>query len=171
MPVMLNTRPEPGGLITADTMLSLIQAIETLQSQMEAVLRRLAIVEQGGFRKDPHLVPINPGKFTEFIKKVRGGDIKILEEKDKLARLEKIAELYQADRDDFFIDEVERRELSPEDWIVAGTAAGVKPSQIAIILQDKYPTTAAAIDTKLGDQASELDSYANLETGTIGFLR
>src|SRR3954452_825207 len=159
MPVSLSTRPEPGGLITADTMLSLIASIETLQNQMADVMRRLVIVEQGGFRKGPHLVDVNREKYTDFIKKARTQE-KILDEKDKLVRLEKIGELYQEDRGDFTLgDEIELKELTAQEWILAGTAAGVKPSQVAMILEDKYPTTAAAINAQLGDQTVELDSY------------
>jgi len=172
MPVNLTTRPEPGGLITADTMLALIAAVETLQTQMADVQRRLVILEQGGFRKPPKLIPILPDKYKDFVTKVRGGDIKILEEPDKLKRLETIADLYKDDRGEFTLDdEIARTELTAEEWIIAGTAAGVKPSQVATILETKYPTTAAAINAKLGDQTVELDSYADIGTGRIGFLQ
>ena len=172
MAVTLTPRPRPGDLITADWMDRLASALEEHDKELADLRRRLAVLEKGGGKRGPEILQVDPNKYTKFIDDIRGGQIKVLDIADKSDRLEKAAEEYLKGRNDFVLDdEVKRsRELTEEEWIVVGTAAGIKPSEVPQILSDTRPVTAKAIDAKLGDQVRDLDSYANLTSGKLGFF-
>ena len=171
MPVSLTPRPQPGDLITAEWMTRLADAIGELYTQVEAVSRRVALLEQGGGRRVPELVPVDPDKFKSFVDSIRGGNIKILSEPDKSKRMELVKDAWLAQRNDVLLDEdlKSSQELTEQEWVLLGTAAGIKPSDVPNVLATKYPSSSRAVKSEFGDSMFELDNYANLTEGKIGF--
>jgi hypothetical protein len=171
VPVSLTPLPQPGDLITADWMARLATAIEDLDDRLEALSRRVAVLEQGGGRQVPELVPVDPGRFKQFVDSIRGGDIKILQEADKSKRLEKVKELWMQQRKEVLLDEDIKasQEITEQEWLLLGTAAGIKPSEVPQALAVKFPASARAVSTEFGGAIAEFDSFANLTEGKLGF--
>lgn len=163
------TRPKPGDLITSALVGQLIDALEAHGAAIEELRRRLAVLEAGGGRKGPEVVAVDPGRFKDFIGKLRD-DEKVLQVTDKADRLEKAAQVYLQDRDTLLLDDELKasKELTEEEWVMIGTAAGIKPSDVPGVLANTRPVAARGIVTKLGDVVGDLDAYANLSRGTIG---
>jgi hypothetical protein len=173
VPVSLTPRPQPGDLITSDWTGRLADAITELYAQVEALSRRLAVLEQGGGRQVPELVPVDPNRYKEWVDKIRGTDIKILDEPDKAKRLDKVKELWMEERKKIVLDDDLKMtgEITEQEWLLLGTAAGIKPSEVPIALATKYPATSRAVTAEFGNAIVEFDSYANLTEGQLGFLR
>jgi hypothetical protein len=171
VPVSLTPLPQPGDLITADWMARLANAIEDVDDRLEALSRRVAVLEQGGGRRIPELVSVDPNKFKAFVDSIRGGDVKILQEADKSKRLEKVKELWMQERKQVLLDEDIKAtdEITEQEWLLLGTAAGIKPSEVPQALAVKYPSSARAVNTEFGGAIVEFDSYANLTEGKLGF--
>ena len=171
MPVSLTPRPQPGDIITADWMARLADAIGELYTQTEGLSRRLALLEQGGGRRVPELVSVNPDKFKNFVEEIRGGNLMLLNEPDKSKRIDKAREMWLERRQDVLLDDdlKSSQELTEQEWVLLGTAVGIKPSDVPRVLATKYPSSSRAVVTEMGDSIYELDNFANLTEGKIGF--
>jgi hypothetical protein len=170
VPVSLPPPPQPGDLITADLLVRLADAVRDVDTRLESVSRRLAILEQGGGRIVPELVPLDTNKFRGFVEELRGANVAILDEPDKSKRLERVKDLWLERRQDILLDDDMKHtaELTEAEWVVLGTAAGIKPSEVAQTLSATRPTSAQAVRTQFGQSAFELDNFANLSQGFIG---
>jgi len=169
VPVSLTPRPQPGDLITAEWMDRLARANEDLYGQIEVLSRRLAVLEQGGGKQGPEILHIDPNKFRVFVDRIRTDD-RILEVADPAARLEKVRDLWLAERENTILDENVKsaKEVTSAEWMLLGPAAGIAPSNVSTVLATSRPDTAAAVNIRFGDTAHELDTFANLSTGLIG---
>lgn len=169
MPVTLTPRPQPGDLITADWMGRLADAIVELQNSIAELNRRLAVLEAGAGRRLPQLVDLNGSKFDDFLTGLRVSDFTKI--KDDGIRLEKAAEAFRKQREDLVLDDAvsATSELSPGEWLVVGAAAGIRPSKLPDVLGERYPTSASAVKSELGDQIFQLDGFTDLSKGRIGF--
>lgn len=170
MPVSLTPRPQPGDLITAEWMDRLARASEELYARLDALSNRLAVLEKGGGAEGPPLVSVDANILQDFIREARVTK-KILDINDKVMRLETLSEMWLEHRDELVIDDDVKRskELTPEEWIMLGAIAGIKPTAVPDVLAATLPTTARAVATELGPGLIELDRFANLTTGTIGW--
>lgn len=169
MPVVLPPAPQPGDLITADLINRIADAARDLDLRLESLTRRVALLEQGGGRLIPQLVPLDENKYKLFVEKLRT-DRKILDEPDTNKRLELAADLWLQERQDIVLDAGIRRtnELTEGEWVLLGAAAAIKPSDVASTLEVTRPTSAQAIRTQFGKIAPDLDAFANLNSGFIG---
>ena len=102
---------------------------------------------------------------------IRGGNVKILSEPDKSKRMELVKDAWLAQRNDVLLDDdlKSSQELTEQEWVLLGTAAGIKPSDVPNVLATKYPSSSRAVKSEFGDSMFELDNYANLTEGKIGF--
>ena len=171
MPVSLTPRPQPGDLITAEWMGRLADAIGELNTQVEAISRRLSVLEQGGGRAVPELVPVDSDRFKLFVESLRGGDVKILQEPDKTKRLQLAKDRWMEERKEVLLDDDAKlsQEITEQEWLLLGTAVGIKPSQVPQVLETKYPASSRAVKSEFGEAIVELDNYANLTEGKFGF--
>ncbi len=171
MPVSLTPRPQPGDLITADWMNRLASASEELYAQMDRLSQRLAALEKGGGKQGPELVPVDPNLFKNFVNKLRV-DESILTERDKTKRLERAKAIWLEQRKDIVLDDEvkQSQEITEPEWLLIGTAAGIKPSDVPDALAQSFPTSSFAVTQQFGSTIHELDTFANLSTGVIGFM-
>lgn len=171
MPVALTPRPQPGDLITAEWMDRLARASEDLYQQVDLLSRRLAALEAGGGKRGPDLVQVEPNRFKDFVDRIRGADVAILAEPDKGKRLERAKELWMEERQNVVLDDdlKQSQEITEREWVLIGTAAGIKPSDVPVALATTFPTASRAITNEFGSAITELDTYANLSSGRIGF--
>jgi len=169
VPVVLPPAPQPGDLITADLINRIADAARDLDIRLESLTRRVALLEQGGGKLIPQLVPLDEGKYKLFVEKLRT-DRKILDEPDTNKRLELAADLWLKERNDIVLDAGIKRtnELTEGEWVLMGTIAAVKPSEVATALAVTRPTSAQAIRVQFDKIAPDLDAFANLSTGFIG---
>ena len=168
MPVVLPPAPQPGDLITADLINRIADAARDLDLRLESLTRRVALLEQGGGRLIPQLVPLDENKYKLFVEKLRT-DRKILDEPDTNKRLELAADLWLQERKDVVLDPGIKRtnELTRANGCCWGgrgdqalrgrVGAGGHPAHLGP--GRPHPVRQARAD---------LDAFANLDSGFIG---
>ena len=165
----LEPRPRPGDLITADWMDRIATAIQVDFRDIDDLRRRVSLLENLVGRRRPQIVAVDTNRFNDWVVKIRGSDVKILEVADKSARLEKAKDLWIEEREKVVLDDAVKKVKEPteEEWVIIGTAAGILPSEVPVLLRKDFPATSRAIDSKLGTTLGEFDAFADLTTGKI----
>ena len=172
MPVSLTPRPQPGDLITADWMAPLADAIGELYTQVEAALAAASPCSSraaaGGFRSSSRSTRTSSraSSTTSAAATSRSSP-----SPTSPSASSKVKELWL----DAAPGRAARRrpQVEPGAHRAGVGAAGHGGRHQAVgradVLATKYPSSSRAVMSEFGDSMYELDNYANLTEGKIGF--